>query len=181
MKFLETDVTGVVIVEPEVFRDGRGFFFESYSKEIFSKNGIDTEFVQDNHSRSSKGVLRGLHYQIDPRAQAKLVRCVRGRVFDVIVDIRKGSKTFGRYVSNTLSAENKKMIYIPRGFAHGFLALEEDTEFLYKTSDVYSVKHERGILWNDPAIAIAWPPLDTDCLVSEKDRRHPLLKDTEVF
>ena len=149
MKFTRTALEGVLIIEPQVFEDGRGFFFETYRKEEFAKNGIAEEFVQDNHSRSAKGALRGLHYQVSPFAQAKLVRVTRGKAFDVVVDIREGSKTFGRYVSETLTAENKKMLYVPSGLAHGFLSLEDNTEFLYKVSKPYSPAHERGILWNE--------------------------------
>ncbi len=176
MKFIQTKIPDVIIIEPEVRGDARGFFFESYHKEIFSRQGIKLEFVQDNHSASAKGVLRGLHYQVEPRAQAKLVRVMRGEAFDVAVDVRKGSKTFGQYVGDTLSAENKKMLYIPPGFAHGFLALKDDTEFLYKVSDFYSPDHERGILWNDPAIGIEWPKLDVAYNLSERDKKFPLLK-----
>ena len=181
MKFIETALPGVILIEPTVFQDERGFFFENYHKELFFKNGIREEFVQDNHSRSAKGVLRGLHYQTNPKAQAKLIRVVKGEAFDVAVDIRKGSKTFGKCVSHVLSAENKKMLYIPAGFAHGFCALEAGTEFLYKVSSVYSAAHERGILWNDPALAIPWPKLDAPYLLSEKDRKNPPLATAVVF
>lgn len=176
MKFIPTEIPGVVIIEPKVFGDERGFFFESYRKDIFKENGIDVDFMQDNHSLSQKGVLRGLHYQIAPKAQAKLVRVVRGEAFDVAVDIRKDSKTFGRHVSVVLSAENKKMMCIPAGFAHGFCALKDQTEFLYKTSDIYSPSHERGIIWNDPDLAIHWPALDAPIIVSEKDKKYPSFK-----
>ncbi len=177
MKFTPSAIPDVLIIEPRVFSDERGFFFENYSKELFAKNGIRVEFVQDNHSRSSKGVLRGLHYQGAPKAQAKLVRVIKGEAFDVVVDIRKDSKTFGRIVSDILSEENKKMLFIPPGFAHGFCALKEGTEFVYKVSELYSPEHERGILWNDPALAIPWPKLDTGYLLSEKDKRYPTLKE----
>jgi dTDP-4-dehydrorhamnose 3,5-epimerase len=176
MKFISTEIPGVVIIEPVVFGDDRGFFFESYRKDIFKENGIDVEFVQDNHSLSQKGVLRGLHYQIAPKAQAKLVRVVHGRAFDVAVDIRKNSSTFGKCVTAILSAKDKKMMYIPAGFAHGFCALEDGTEFLYKTSEVYSPEHERGIVWNDPELGIAWPALDTPYLFSKKDQSYPVFK-----
>ncbi len=132
-------------------------------------------FVQDNHSLSSKGALRGLHYQVAPRAQAKLIRVIRGKVFDVVVDLRKRSKTYGKCITEILSSENKKMIFIPEGFAHGFLALESGTEVLYKTSDFYSFKHERGIAWNDPALGIRWPKLGVPYQLSEKDRHYPVL------
>src|SRR3989338_3462251 len=152
MKFLKTELTEVIVIEPGVTEDDRGTFFESYNRELFAKNGISTEFVQDNHSVSAKGVLRGMHYQLAPMDQAKLVRVVRGEVFDAVVDLRKSSKTFGKHLGGILSAENKKMIYIPSGFAHGFLALTNDVVFLYKVSKPYSKVHERGVLWNDPAI-----------------------------
>ena len=176
MKFIPTDLPGVMMIEPRAFKDDRGFFFESYNKEIFSKNGIHEEFVQDNHSVSHRGVLRGLHYQVAPKAQSKLVGVVRGEAFDVVVDIRKGSKTFGRYVSHLLSAENGKMLYIPVGFAHGFLALKEDTEFLYKVSYLYSPEAERGVIWNDASIGIQWPKLEVEFILSDKDKKNPALK-----
>ena len=176
MKFTRTAIPDVLLIEPKVFEDPRGFFFESYSEPLFARQGITVRFVQDNHSRSAQGVLRGLHYQAEPKAQAKLVRTVRGRVFDVTVDLRKGSATFGRYVTAELSAENKYMIYIPPGFAHGFCVLEEGTEFFYKTSEVYSPEHERGILWNDPEIGIPWPKVKGGYLLSDKDRKLPTLK-----
>lgn len=177
MKFTTTDIEGVIVVEPEVFPDARGFFYESYSKKLFSASGIADDFVQDNISSSAQGVLRGLHFQIAPKAQAKLMRVLRGSVYDVGVDLRPGSKTYGRHFSALLSAENKKMLYIPKGFAHGFCVLEEGTEFMYKVSDYYSPVHERGLLWSDPALAIAWPKLDREFILSEKDRKYPLLKD----
>ena len=175
MKFTPLAIPDVILIEPKVFEDKRGFFFEFYHQELFRQNGIDVTFVQDNYSRSSKGTLRGLHFQIDPKAQDKLVRVTRGEVFDVAVDIRKGSKTFGKFVSTTLSAENKKMLFIPKGFAHGFCVLTDGTEFLYKVSDFYSPKHERGIQWNDPAIGIPWPKLDCGYIFSEKDKQYPPL------
>ena len=178
MKFTQTDLPGVIIIEPKVFQDARGAFFENYNKEVFRENGIREEFVQDNHSISSRGVLRGLHYQTGPKAQSKLVRVIRGEAFDVVIDIRKDSKTFGRYISHTLSAENKKMMYIPVGFAHGFLALKEDTEFLYKVSCVYSPEAERGVIWNDPTVKISWPKLETGFILSDKDKKNPTLKES---
>ena len=177
MKFIPTEIPDVILIEPKVFPDGRGFFFESYRKDLFEKNGIHTDFVQDNHSRSAKGVLRGLHYQVAPKEQAKLVCATRGAAFDVVVDIRKGSKTFGQWVGNVLSEEKKNLLYIPAGFAHGFLALEDGTELSYKVSDVYSPLHERGILWNDPGIGIVWPECGAPVLLSEKDKKYPVLKD----
>ncbi len=167
-----------MIVEPRVFEDPRGFFFESYQKALFAEHHLPAEFVQDNHSFSKKGILRGLHFQTEPKAQAKLMRVVRGAIFDVAVDIRENSPTFGRHVSAVLSAENKKMLYIPAGFAHGFLALD-DAEVLYKASNVYSLQHERGILWNDPGLGIQWPKLDTPYLLSEKDQKYPTFR--EIF
>ena len=177
MKFTKTAIPDVVLIEPRVFEDGRGFFYESYHKKIFAANGIAEEFVQDNFSRSSKGVLRGLHCQEEPRSQSKLVRVTRGEVFDVAVDLRRASKTFGRHVTAILSGENKRMIYIPKGFAHGFLVLRDDTEFCYKVSDFYSPEHERGILWNDSTLAIAWPKIDGEYLLSDKDRGYPGFKE----
>jgi dTDP-4-dehydrorhamnose 3,5-epimerase len=175
MNFIKTDIDGVIVIEPEVFRDTRGFFFESYRKKLFAANGIKDDFVQDNVSSSAQGVLRGLHYQIAPRAQAKLMRVLRGSVFDVVVDIRPRSKTFGKFFSIMLSADNKKMLYIPKGFAHGFCVMEAGTEFLYKVSDYYSPEHERGILWSDPALAIPWPKLDCALILSDKDKKYPFL------
>ena len=165
------------MIEPQAFEDGRGFFMETYRRDLFEKNGISAHFVQDNHSRSAKGVLRGLHYQVAPKQQAKLVRVARGEVFDAVVDIRPGSKTFGRWEGHVLSGQNKKMLFVPVGFAHGFLSLEDDTEILYKVSEAYSPSHERGILWNDPAIGIQWPKLDRPYLLSEKDRKFPALEE----
>jgi dTDP-4-dehydrorhamnose 3,5-epimerase len=172
MKVIQTAIPGLLILEPRVFGDDRGFFFESFNRKVFREaTGIDAEFVQDNHSRSEKNVLRGLHYQVAPRTQGKLVRVVHGAVFDVAVDIRKDSPTFGRWVGETLSAENKKQVWIPAGFAHGFLTLTDYAEFLYKTTDYYSPDHERCISWEDPKIAINWPLTGITPIVSEKDRR----------
>ena len=176
MNFIRTEIEDVIVIEPKVYHDPRGFFYESYRKELFVRNGIKDDFVQDNVSCSARGVLRGLHYQTAPRAQAKLMRVLRGSVFDVAVDIRPRSKTFGKFLSILLSAENKKMFYIPAGFAHGFCVLEEGTEFLYKVSDYYSPEHERGILWSDPSLAIPWPPMDRGFILSEKDKKYPVLK-----
>lgn len=173
MKFIRTSFKRLFVIEPVVFKDERGSFFEFYREDIFKKNGIQEKFMQDNHSVSKKGVIRGLHYQSGPKAQAKLVRVIRGAAFDVVVDLRKNSKTFGRYFSCLLSAKNRKMIYIPKGFAHGFCALEDGTEFLYKTSCVYSPKHERGLLWNDPAIGIVWPKVKGGYRISNRDSKYP--------
>jgi len=177
MKVEKADIPDVLIVEPKVHEDERGFFYESYNKEVFSKHGIPHEFVQDNHVRSSKGVLRGLHYQIVPKAQAKLIRVIKGAIYDVAVDIRKNSPTFGRYVGISLDAKSRKMIYVPEGFAHGYCTLEDGTEALYKVTDVYSPADERGLIWNDAEIAIKWPKLDVDYSISEKDKKWPTLKD----
>ncbi|EDR9076781.1 dTDP-4-dehydrorhamnose 3,5-epimerase, partial [Salmonella enterica] len=148
----------VLIFEPKVFSDERGFFMESFNQKVFEEAvGRKIEFVQDNHSKSTKGVLRGLHYQVEPYAQGKLVRCIAGEVFDVAVDIRKDSETFGKWVGVNISSENKRQLWIPEGFAHGFLVLSDSADFLYKTSNYYSPIHERGIVWNDPTININWP------------------------
>ena len=177
MKFVSTPLDGVLIIEPAVFRDDRGFFLESYRKDLFGKYGIYVDFVQDNHSHSQKGVLRGLHFQRPPMEQAKLVRVARGEVYDVVVDIRPQSKTFGQYFSHVLSADNQKMLFIPPGFAHGFLALQNSTSFVYKCSQYYSPVHEGGLRWNDPDIGITWPKLDAHYLINEKDKNYPSLKE----
>lgn len=157
MKMIDTAIADVKIIEPRVFGDQRGFFFESYNQRTFREaTGVPATFVQDNHSKSVKGVLRGLHYQIE-QAQGKLVRVVAGEVFDVAVDIRRRSPTFGKHVSLRLSAENKRMLWVPVGFAHGFLVISDSAEFLYKTTDYYAPQHDRSLLWNDPALAIEWP------------------------
>ena len=180
MNFTKTDIEGVIVVEPKVFGDARGSFYESYRKELFVRNGIADDFVQDNVSSSAKGVLRGLHYQIAPRAQAKLMRVLRGSVYDVAVDIRPQSKTFGKFFSITLSAENRKMLYVPKGLAHGFCVLEEGTEFMYKVSDYYSPEHEGGVLWSDSDLAIPWPGSDRAFILSDKDKKYPVLKDLKL-
>lgn len=176
MNFVKTDIAGVVVIETKVFHDPRGFFYESYREHSFAAHGITARFIQENISFSAKGVLRGLHYQIAPHAQAKLIRVIRGSVFDVAVDIRPQSKTYGKIFTITLSAENKKMLYIPEELAHGFCVLEDKTEVMYKVSDYYSPEHERGILWSDPDLAIPWPKMDCAFLLSEKDKRYPPLK-----
>ncbi len=180
MNFIKASIEGVVVIEPRVYSDSRGFFYESYRKEIFSAQGLKDNFVQDNVSSSGKGVLRGLHFQSAPRAQAKLMRVLRGSVYDVAVDIRPRSKTYGKFFAITLSAENRKMLYIPKGFAHGFCVLEEGTEFMYKVSEYYSPEHERGILWSDPQLAIPWPKLDRPFILSDKDKKYPNLKDLSL-
>ncbi|MYM23352.1 dTDP-4-dehydrorhamnose 3,5-epimerase [Duganella sp. FT135W] len=181
MNVIQTPLEGLLVLEPRVFGDDRGFFFESFNAKRFAElTGVTAEFVQDNHSRSSKGVLRGLHYQIQ-QAQGKLVRASAGAVFDVAVDIRKNSPTFGQWYGCELSAENKRQLWIPAGFAHGFVTLTDGAEFLYKTTDYWAPEHERSILWNDPAIGIQWPALDTAPLLSGKDQAAKLLADAEVF
>ena len=169
MKITPTAIPDVLIIEPKVFGDERGFFFESFNQLAFNQAiGQEVTFVQDNHSKSAQNVLRGLHYQLPPKAQGKLVRVVQGEVFDVAVDIRKGSKTYGQWVGVVLGAENKKQLWIPPGFAHGFLTLSYNAEFLYKTTDYYSTIHERALRWNDPEIGIAWP-LDGEPILAKKD------------
>ena len=171
MNVIKTDIPDVLIFEPKVFGDDRGFFFESFSQKVFEEAvGRKVEFVQDNHSKSSKGVLRGLHYQLEPHAQGKLVRCVAGEVFDVAVDIRKSSPTFGKWVGVYLSAENKRQLWIPEGFAHGFVTISEEAEFVYKTTNYYSPQHERGIIWNDSSVNIDWPIETSQLILSEKDK-----------
>jgi len=169
MKVTPTAIPDVLLIEPKVFGDARGFFFESYNRSACKQaTGLDIDFVQDNHSKSSKGVLRGLHYQLLPKAQGKLVRVVQGEVFDVAVDIRKNSPTFGKWVGEILSSENKRQLWIPPGFAHGFVTLSDTAEFLYKATDYYAPEYERCIRWNDPALGIDWQ-LDGKPLVSAKD------------
>jgi len=177
--FVKCDVPGVVIVSPRVFEDERGFFLETYKKTDFVENGIDVDFFQDNHSLSAKHVLRGLHYQTPPAGQAKLVRVVSGAVWDVAVDIRRGSATFKKWFAIELSEANRKMLYIPEGFAHGFLALTDNTHLLYKCSPEYSPAYDAGIIWNDEDIGIDWPVARP--LLSDKDRRLPKLKEAVVF
>jgi len=161
----------VCIIEPDVHGDDRGFFMESYNKRDFAQLGIDCAFVQDNHSRSQRGVVRGLHYQLG-QPQAKLVRVMLGEVYDVAVDVRTGSETFGRWTSVTLSAENKRMLFVPEGFAHGFCVISESAEFAYKCSDFYAPAEERGIIWNDPELAIGWPLGDVEPILSTKDAAY---------
>jgi len=180
MNVIQTTLPGVLILEPRVFGDERGFFFESFNQKTLAElAGIDTPFVQDNHSRSARNVLRGLHYQIQ-QSQGKLVRVTAGEVFDVAVDIRKSSPMFGKWVGIHLTAENKRMMWVPPGFAHGFLVLSDYAEFLYKTTDYYAPEFERSIAWNDPDLAIDWP-LDADPQLSAKDKAGMALKDAEVF
>jgi dTDP-4-dehydrorhamnose 3,5-epimerase len=175
-----TEIPDVLLVEPKVFGDARGYFYESYNRRAFAQaTGIDVEFVQDNHSKSAKGVLRGLHYQIR-QPQGKLVRVTAGEVWDVAVDLRRSSPSFGRWVGFSLSAESKRMAWIPSGFAHGFVVTSESAEFLYKTTDYYAPEHERAILWSDPQLAIRWP-ITGEPLVADKDRKASLLRDAELF
>ena len=169
MQIETTNVPGVFVITPHVFSDARGFIYESYNRDKLLGHGIDTEFVQDNHAKSVRGTLRGLHFQLPPAAQVKLVRVVRGAVWDVAVDIRAGSPTFGNWVGVELSAENWRQLYVPAGFAHGYCVLSDEAEFLYKTSHTYSPAHEHGILWNDPDLKIAWPVAEP--ILSERDRR----------
>lgn len=180
MEFIQTAIKEVLLIKPKVFSDSRGFFLESYKKSVFKSNGINDEFAQDNHSRSSYGVLRGLHYQLFPLSQGKLVRCIRGKIFDVAVDIRPGSPTFGKWVGYELSHENFNMLYIPSGFAHGFLTLSEVAEVLYKSTNEYSPSHERGILYNDPAIGIDWPKIEGELIISSKDQEQPILAEADL-
>ena len=181
MKVINSTLDEVKIFEPKVFHDERGFFFESFNKRFFQESlNSKIEFVQDNHSRSSKGVLRGLHYQLDPFAQGKLVRVVVGEVFDVAVDIRVNSKNFGKWFGENLSADNKKQLWIPKGFAHGFLTLSDRAEFLYKTTNFYDKQSERSIVWNDPVINIDWGS-EVRPIISTKDKNAPFLKDADLF
>ena len=182
MKKIETTIEGVYIIESDCFGDNRGWFMETYNQAKFHEMGIDTVFVQDNMSFSAqKGTLRGLHFQRAPYSQTKLVRCTKGRILDVAVDIRKGSKTFGKWVGRILSEENKQMLYMPEGFAHGFVVLSDEAEFLYKVSNEYSQEHDRGIRWNDPDIGVNWG-IDFEPMLSEKDKKQPFLKDvTELL
>nr|WP_189661810.1 dTDP-4-dehydrorhamnose 3,5-epimerase [Pseudomonas urmiensis] len=173
-------IPDVILFEPRVFGDDRGFFFESFNQRVFENAvGRHVEFVQDNHSRSAQGVLRGLHYQVE-QAQGKLVRVVAGEVFDVAVDLRRSSATFGQWVGAYLSSENKHQLWVPEGFAHGFVVLSEDAEFLYKTTDFYAPTHERCLAWNDPQIGVDWP-LSAPPLLSDKDLRGKLLSEAECF
>jgi dTDP-4-dehydrorhamnose 3,5-epimerase len=181
MKVTALDIPDVRLIQPRIFGDERGFFYECYSQSGFAECGIPEVFVQDNHSLSAAGVLRGLHYQMPPCAQAKLVRVIRGKIFDVAVDLRKSSPTFGRYVSVTMTAEDKSVLYVPVGFAHGFLALEGPTEVLYKVSREYSPEHERGLIWSDASVGIPWPRLEVPYNLSKKDKLYPNLNDAYCF
>lgn len=183
-EFEKMSIPEVILIKPKVFQDNRGFFLETYERNSFEKNGIKGEFVQDNHSKSKKGVLRGMHFQKNPYAQAKIVRCVSGKILDVAVDLRKSSKTFGKYVSAVLSSDNKHELYIPRGFAHGFLVLSEEAEITYKVDNIYSPSSESSLKWNDEDVGIDWG-VDFQPIVSEKDAKAKSLKElielNEVF
>lgn len=181
MKVTPLNIPEVILFEPKLFGDDRGFFFESFSQRLFDEAvGYPVTFVQDNHSKSARGVLRGLHYQLPPFPQGKLVRVVQGEVFDVAVDVREGSATFGQWSAAILSAENKRQLWVPEGFAHGFITLSDTAEFLYKTTDYYAPPCERAIIWNDPDLGIDWP-LVGEPVLSEKDKQAPLFRDADLF
>lgn len=177
--FIKTEIEGVYIIEPKVFGDHRGYFMETYSERDFFEAGLNYKFVQDNQSKSKKGVLRGLHFQ-KKHPQAKLVRVIKGEVFDVAVDLRKGSKTYGKWVGVLLSEENKRQFMIPRGFAHGFLVVSDEAEFTYKCDEFYHPEDEGGIMWNDPDVGVKWPSIDGEILLSEKDTKHPSFKESKI-
>ena len=181
MEYFETEIKGVFIIEPKVFKDARGYFMEAWKQAEFNEHVGKVDFIQDNESKSSFGVLRGLHFQKGAAAQAKLVRVIKGKVLDVAVDIRKSSPTFGKHVMVELSEENKRQFFIPRGFAHGFLVLSEEAIFTYKVDNPYAPQSEAGIRWNDPALAIQWPIDPQKVQTSEKDLKQPSFKDAEVF
>ncbi len=178
MNLIETDLEGVVILEPTVFGDHRGFFMESYTKHKFESLGLDFNLIQDNHSLSSEaGTIRGLHYQTNPMSLTKIIRCIRGEIFDVVVDIRKGSPTYGKSFSTILSAENKRQLVVPKGFAHGICTLVPNTEIMYKVDQYYSPEHDHGIIWNDPTLSIEWPV--SNPILSEKDKGLPTIDRAE--
>jgi dTDP-4-dehydrorhamnose 3,5-epimerase len=181
MEYKETEIKGVFIIEPKVFKDARGYFMEAWKQAEFDEHVGRTVFIQDNESKSSYGVLRGLHYQKGDASQAKLVRVIKGKVLDVAVDIRRSSPTFGRHVMVELSEDNKRQFFIPRGFAHGFLVLSDEAIFTYKVDNPYAPQSDAGIRWNDPALGIEWPIDPAVVLTSEKDLKQPLLKDADVF
>jgi dTDP-4-dehydrorhamnose 3,5-epimerase len=181
MNVLDMEIAGVKIVEPEIRRDGRGYFCETYNRRRYFDAGITAGFVQDNESFSMKGVVRGLHWQAAPFGQAKLVRVISGRVLDVAVDVRKGSPTFGKHVAVELSAENGLQLFIPRGFAHGFMVLEDNTLFSYKCDNLYNPGSERGLRFDDPSLGIEWPDIGVDFTLSEKDKKHPCLSAVEQY
>ena len=182
MKVVPTAIPEIKLFKPTIHRDGRGLFVESFRQDIFNQaTGTNHEFIQDNHSRSSKGVLRGLHYQLPPHAQGKLVRVISGAVFDVAVDIRRSSPSFGQWVGAELSAENHHQLWIPPGFAHGFVVLSDTADFVYKTTSYYAPESDRGLRWDDADIGIEWPKLDIPFALSDKDLKQPLLQQAEVF
>ena len=182
MKITTTELPGVLVLEPKVFGDARGFFMESFNQRVFNDAvGHEVQFVQDNHSRSSRGVLRGLHYQLPPHAQGKLVRVTEGRVWDVAVDLRRGSATFGKWTGTELSGENHRQMWVPPGFAHGFVVLSERADFLYKTTDYYAPQAERCVRWDDAALGVAWPRLDVEFVLSGKDAAAKGLAEAEEF
>ena len=181
MEYIETEIKGVFIIEPHVFKDARGYFMEAWKQAEFDEHVGPTQFIQDNESKSSFGVLRGLHYQKGDASQAKLVRVIKGKVLDVAVDIRKSSSTFGKHVMVELSEDNKRQFFIPRGFAHGFLVLSDEAIFTYKVDNPYAPQRDAGIRWNDPDLGIEWPIDPEKVQTSDKDLRQPLLKDAEVF
>lgn len=180
MKIIDLKLGGALILEPLIYGDNRGFFMESYNKQLFEQNGLHLTFIQDNHSLSTEtGVIRGLHYQLHPKAQTKLVRVLSGAIYDVILDIRKSSPTFGKWVGVILNEDNKRQLLVPKGFAHGFCTLVPNTQVLYKVDAGYSPENDRGILWSDSSLNIDWPV--TKPILSDKDQHHPLLKDAEIF
>ena len=181
MKFIETKIPEVIIIEPKVFGDERGYFMETFRQDLFENNIRKINFIQDNESKSKRGVLRGLHYQLPPFAQSKLVRVIKGKVLDVAVDIRKNSPTFKKYVAVELSEDNKRQLFIPRGFAHGFLVLSEEAIFSYKVDNYYSPEHDRSIRFDDLEIGINWNFPEEELIISEKDKNAPFLKDAEIF
>ena len=181
MNVIDTELEGVKIIEPRIFGDARGYFFESWNEQKYKDAGIDCNWVQDNESKSRFGVLRGLHFQAAPYTQAKLVRVIQGAVLDVALDIRKGSPTFGKHIAVELSAENKRQLFVPRGFAHGFVVLSEEVIFAYKCDNAYMPSHERGVAFNDPALGIDWRVNLSEYILSPKDTQNPLFADAEVF
>lgn len=181
MNYIKTAIEGVIIIEPKIFGDNRGYFFESWKKEEFETNVVKTTFVQDNESKSTFGVLRGLHFQRPPYTQSKLIRVVRGTVLDVAVDIRKGAPTFGQHVAVELSEENHRQLFVPRGFAHGFVVLSPEAVFQYKCDNYYAPESEGAVIWNDPELNIDWRIPADKIILSDKDRKHPLLKDAWLF
>ena len=180
MKFLPTTLKDVLVLEPTVHGDHRGFFMETWRREWFEQAGIDADFIQDNHSKSSQAILRGLHYQIE-KAQGKLIRVVAGEVFDVAVDLRRSSADFGKWTGVTLSAENKRSLWVPPGFAHGFYVLSDSAEVTYRSTEYYAPEYDRSLRWNDPELAIEWPLLDGEVILSNKDREAPLLADADTY